>query len=235
MYRAPTDNDMYINSEWKSTGLDRIIPYTYDITINTLEHGVELVCPLSLQAVYLANIAQINATWTIFNSGVITVRCDVSTPTLEKFLPRFGIRMFLNDNFSDCEYFGYGPNESYQDKHQSSYMDKFNAPISNMFEDYIKPQENSSHWNTEYVKLTDATTTLTATSDNNFSFNICEYTQEELASKAHNYELEKSGYKVLCLDYKMSGVGSGSCGPELLEQYQLNEKEFSFDFTLIIE
>ncbi|MEG0693596.1 MAG: beta-galactosidase small subunit, partial [Oscillospiraceae bacterium] len=150
-------------------------------------------------------------------------------------LPRFGIRLFLNNSFEQCEYFGYGPNESYIDKHMSTYMDKFTSNISDLFEDYIKPQENGSHYNTEYVKLTDNESCLLATSDTKFSFNVSEYTQEELASKPHNYQLEKCGYKVLCLDYKMSGVGSGSCGPVLLEKYQLNEKSFSFEFNLIIE
>ena len=61
------------------------------------------------------------------------------------------------------------------------------------------------------------------------------YTQEELASKAHNYELEKCGETVLCVDYKMSGVGSNSCGPLLMPQYQLNEETFDFAFTLTVE
>ena len=58
------------------------------------------------------------------------------------------------------------------------------------------------------------------------------FTQEELGSKAHNFELEKAPYTVLCLDGKMSGIGSGSCGPQLDPAYQLNELEFSVDFLL---
>ena len=48
----------------------------------------------------------------------------------------------------------------------------------------------------------------------------------------HSYELEKCGETVLCLDYKMSGVGSHSCGPELLPQYRLEEAQFDFALTL---
>ncbi len=235
IYRAPIDNDMYINTSWLSEGLNRTFAYTYDIEINEIVDGIEIVCPLSLQAIYLANVAEINAVWTVFNSGDINVRLDVTIPFVESFLPRFGIRLFLNDSFEKCEYFGCGPNESYVDKHLSSYMDKFTDNVSNMFEDYIKPQENGSHYNTEYVRLSDSETSLLATSDSRFSFNVSEYTQEELAAKPHNYQLLKCGYKVLCLDYKMSGVGSGSCGPMLMEKYQLNEKSFSVDFNLIVE
>ncbi|MFZ2537792.1 MAG: beta-galactosidase small subunit, partial [Oscillospiraceae bacterium] len=235
LYRAPTDNDMYIKKAWINEGYNRIIPCTYDIALNEIEDGIEIVCPVSLQAIYLTNIAEVNAVWTIFNSGNITVKLDVKIPFARSFLPRFGLRLFLNDDFKQCEYFGYGPNESYVDKKLSCHMDKFTSNIADMFEDYIKPQENSSHCNTEYVKLSNCNTSLLATSDKSFSFNVCEYTQEELLTKSHNYELEKCGYKVLCLDYKMSGVGSNSCGPELVEKYQLIEKKFSLEINLIIE
>ncbi|MBR6874106.1 MAG: hypothetical protein IKN17_11440 [Ruminococcus sp.] len=59
------------------------------------------------------------------------------------------------------------------------------------------------------------------TSQEGFSFSASEYTQEELAAKAHRGELEKSGYTVLCADFYMAGVGSGSCGPELREEYRI--------------
>jgi beta-galactosidase len=68
-----------------------------------------------------------------------------------------------------------------------------------------------------------------------FCFNASYYTQEELASKAHNHELVKSGCTVLCVDYKQSGVGSNSCGPQLLPQYRLDEAEFiwSVEFSFV--
>lgn len=59
------------------------------------------------------------------------------------------------------------------------------------------------------------------------------YTQEELTKKKHSYELEPSGYTVVCLDYAQSGIGSNSCGPVLSEKYQLNQNHFEFDMTLI--
>ena len=71
---------------------------------------------------------------------------------------------------------------------------------------------------------------------NQFSFNASNYTVEELAGKAHNYELNKSDFVTLCVDYKQSGIGSNSCGPELLEQYRLDEEmihwETAFQFCL---
>ena len=57
-------------------------------------------------------------------------------------------------------------------------------------------------------------------------------TQEELAEKRHNYELAPCGETVLCVDYKMSGVGSNSCGPELPKKFRVQEKSIAFAFHL---
>ena len=54
----------------------------------------------------------------------------------------------------------------------------------------------------------------------------------ELAVKKHNYELEESDFVTMHLDYKNSGVGSNSCGPQLLPQYQMNDKEFEWEYQL---
>ena len=60
-------------------------------------------------------------------------------------------------------------------------------------------------------------------------------TQEELSEKAYNYQLEESPYTVLCADYRQSGIGSNSCGPQLAEKYQLKENEFCFRIWIIPE
>ena len=48
----------------------------------------------------------------------------------------------------------------------------------------------------------------------------------------HTNELKKDDCINVRIDYKMSGVGSNSCGPDVLEKYQLNEKNFEFKFFI---
>ena len=63
------------------------------------------------------------------------------------------------------------------------------------------------------------------------SFNASYYSVEELASKKHNYELEKSGSIHLHLDVKQSGIGSNSCGPALLNQYRFDDERFEWNLV----
>ena len=104
--------------------------------------------------------------------------------------------------------------------------------VDELHEDYIKPQENGSHWNTRDLAVFDAHAALRVTGEG-FSFNASHYTQEELTAKKHNYELEKIKETVLCIDFAHAGVGSNSCGPKLLPQYHV-PGEMDFHCTLAL-
>ena len=40
---------------------------------------------------------------------------------------------------------------------------------------------------------------------------------------------------MVCTDYKQSGVGSNSCGPQLLPQYRFDEEEFVWEMLYCFE
>lgn len=231
LYRAPTDNDREVRLLWEQAGYHRPTVRVYSVD----QEGATLTCRLGIAALSIAKFLEITAVWTVSADGRVDVALHGERDTRFPWMPRFGVRLFLPQAFGSVEYFAYGPYESYADKHQASRLGIYAQSVDAMHEDYLKPQENSSHWGARYVTLTDGAFAFTAAAEQPFSFNVSPYTQEELTQKAHNYELEKCGETVLCLDYKMSGVGSNSCGPELLPQYRLEEEAFDFAFTLTVE
>lgn len=113
-------------------------------------------------------------------------------------------------------------------------MGKFAADIGDMHEDYIRPQENSSHYGCRYLTVCGGDTKVKFTADKEFSFNASQFSQEELAAKAHNNELERCESNVICVDYAMAGVGSNSCGPRLAEKYQLEKPLINAHFHIQI-
>ena len=48
----------------------------------------------------------------------------------------------------------------------------------------------------------------------------------------HTDELVEDGKVHLRVDYKMSGIGSHSCGPALSKKYRLDEKEIIFEYSM---
>lgn len=235
IWRAPTDNDRNIRNEWEKASYDRITARVYDTKVRTAANSVIIDATLSLSAVYRQPVLQIKEAFEILPNGEIRFSFDVQKDPVMPFLPRFGIRMFLPDSFENVNYYGYGPFESYIDKHRASYLDEFTATVTHMHEDYIRPQENGSHYGCEYLNLHNKYHGINIQNNSSFSFNASHYTAEELTTKKHNFELKSSGMTILCIDYMQSGIGSNSCGPELLEKYRLNDNQFSFYFSMVPE
>lgn len=234
IWRAPTDNDMYIKSEWKKAHYDKAYTRAYTTEVVQGKHGVKITSHASVVAETVQKILDVTITWKIEAAGKIDA--DIAVTKDDEFpdLPRFGVRMFLDKKLSAVRYFGMGPQESYCDKHQAASHGLYRADVGDLHEDYIRPQENGSHYDCEYVELNNSRYGIVASAEKAFSFNASYYTQEELEKKTHNYELIESDSVVFCVDYALNGIGSNSCGPVVLEQYRFDDVLFRFQFTLIL-
>ena len=233
IWRAPTDNDMYIKSEWKKAHYDKAYTRAYTTEVVQGKHGVKITSHASVVAETVQKILDVTITWKIEAAGKIDA--DIAVTKDDEFpdLPRFGVRMFLDKKLSAVRYFGMGPQESYCDKHQAASHGLYQANVDDLHEDYIRPQENGSHYDCEYVELNNSRYGIVVSAENAFSFNASYYTQEELEKKTHNYELTESDSVVFCVDYALNGIGSNSCGPVVLDQYRFDDVLFRFQFTLI--
>ena len=233
IWRAPTDNDMYIKSEWKKAHYDKAYTRAYTTEVVQGKHGVKITSHASVVAETVQKILDVTITWKIEAAGKIDA--DIAVTKDDEFpdLPRFGVRMFLDKKLSAVRYFGMGPQESYCDKQQAASHGLYRADVGDLHEDYIRPQENGSHYDCEYVELNNSRYGIVASAEKAFSFNASYYTQEELEKKTHNYELIESDSVVFCVDYALNGIGSNSCGPVVLEQYRFDDVLFRFQFTLI--
>ena len=233
IWRAPTDNDMYIKKEWKKAHYDAAYTRAYRIEVLQNKHGVFIMEHVAVVADTVQKILDVEMTWKINEDGKIEAVIEAVKDKEFPELPRFGIRMFLNKKMNEVTYFGMGPQESYRDKHQASCHGLFRSKVAQMHEDYIRPQENGSHYDCDYVEITSGQYGIAAVSNDSFSFNVSVYTQEELERALHNYELEESDSTVFCMDYAMNGIGSNSCGPDVLDKYRFAEEAFRFQFELI--
>ena len=233
IWRAPTDNDMYIKLEWEKAHYDAAYTRAYRIEVLQNKHGVLIMEHLAVVADTVQKILDVEMTWKINEDGKIEAVIEAVKDKEFPDLPRFGIRMFLNKKMDEITYFGMGPQESYRDKHQASCHGLFRSKVAQMHEDYIRPQENGSHYDCDYVELTNGQCGIAAVSKNPFSFNASVYTQEELERVSHNYELKESDSTVFCMDYAMNGIGSNSCGPDVMDKYRFDEEAFQFQFELI--
>ena len=219
IWRAPTDNDQYIRSEWQRCGYDHAAGRAYDTQITRDGQDVVLETAFSVVTPFMPPVFKGQLRWRVSPAGVFSLELSGKRKASLPFLPRLGLRLFLRKDMDQLQYFGFGPYESYPDKHRASFRHLYATSVRDQHEDYIRPQENGSHWDCEYLRLDGPSACLTV-EGSGFSFNASPYTQEELAEKKHNWELRETDSTVLCVDAQMSGVGSNSCGPALAEKYR---------------
>ena len=233
IWRAPTDNDMYAKIEWKKAKYNEAYVRAYETDIIQSEKYVEISVKTSMSAASIQKILDADIVWKIDCMGAITSSIKVVKDEEFPDLPRFGIRLFLDKKLENIAYFGMGPHESYIDKHHSTSHGIYRAKVSDMHEDYINPQENGSHYDCDYVELANGQFGMAVAAPKAFSFNASIYTQEELESAEHNFELVESESTVLCLDYALNGIGSNSCGPVVIDKYRFDDIKFDFDISMI--
>ena len=264
VWRAPTDNDQYIRRDWERAQYDHASARAYDVAVRTVassgiaqpEEGraianevdpddaclapnaVELRVSMGVVAPSVQPIAHVDAVWTVHADGSVALAMDVARDTAFPFLPRFGIRMMLPRTMRNVVYCGYGPNESYVDKHRSCWHGIFEGTPTTLAEHEIRPQENGNHHDCDWASVGGDGVALVvlrgdgADDARAFDFQTLEYTAEEMTCARHDFELDRADMTIVCVDYMQSGIGSNSCGPELLPQYRLDDARFRFVVTL---
>lgn len=231
IWRAPTDNDRFIAAKWKEAGFDRALVHVYRSEVRENRGSASVAFDLAFGPLSRQKIMTIRAEYTVWPDGTMDTELRALKDRRFPELPRFGMRLFLPRSYENVSYFGYGPDESYVDKHRACRLGQFTGRVSSMFTDYIRPQETGSHWDCSRVTLSGPDGSVAAFG-NGFCFSALPYTEEELAKEAHNFELIPCGDTVLCLDAAQEGIGSNSCGPVLDRQYRLDQEALSFRFTL---
>lgn len=230
VWRAPTDNDRNIKNTWRNNGgYHQAVSRAYDCRLHASAGKVRITTEISIGAAPRMPFLRGTVCWIIFGDGTISLKADM-TPSfrMPDYLPRFGVRLFLNKTFAETEYYGYGPYESYIDTHHASRIGIYREQVADSTFHYIRPQENGNHYAARRAELRQADGRFIRVTGKKFDFSALPYSQEELESCNHDHELPESEHTVLCVDYLNSGIGSNSCGPELNERYQISKAPFSF-------
>lgn len=224
IWKAPTDNERNVRTKWEQgEKYDRAHNKVYEYAIE----GNTIRVKAALATVSKLPFFKYEAVYTFLADGRVDVALDGEFDQSRTFLPRLGFEFKTAEK--EFAYFGYGPYESYIDMHHGSWMGMFESTAEKEYVPYIMPQEHGSHYNTKCLKMGG----FEFVSAQGFCCNVSEYTAKELTAKAHGFELEKDEFTNVRIDYKVSGIGSNSCGPELLEKYRMNDKNVSFAFSII--
>lgn len=229
-WRAPTDNDRNIKffwgsyNVWQGENLDKTFCKVYEC--NLTSDGLKIQA--SLSGVSRQPFLRFDLTVRVDDTG--TVQMDMEGKIRENviFLPRLGFAFTLPENNMPFRYFGCGPMESYCDLCHAGAVSLYESSAENEYVPYVRPQEHGNHTGVRMVEIGK----MRFEAERSFDCNVSAYSVKALDAAEHTDELVKDGKTHLRIDYKVSGIGSNSCGPELSKQYRLDEKEFTFSFRI---
>lgn len=250
LWHAPVDNDRKIAPCWKNLKLDQSRTRTVS-TVYSNDGAVEIKTEFIMCASATYPHLYGETCWRVDTNGLINMSVDcrigeaiafaeenntgtwfINNPV--PYLPRFGLRFAMDKAFENVSYFGMGPMESYCDKNLASYMGVFGTTPAKEMVDYIKPQECANHYNTLWSSVDNGEYGIRVEADGKaFEFSAIPYTSHELSSAAHNFELAKSDKTVVSVDYKNSGMGSSSCGPQLKKSARFDDSQFTFSISFV--
>lgn len=231
--RAPLDNERWEKLIWYkdpdgrwSENLDRLFHKCYSCTCA----GNTVTVKGSLAGVNRFPFLHYSASYTFFADGTLRVSLNADVREDCHWLPRLGFELRTAGDKDAFRYYGRGPEENYCDMYRHTRVDFFESTAEDEYVPYPMPQEHGNHTG---VKLLELESGITVCADRPFECNVSHYNAMDLMRAGHWNELKKEDSTIVRIDYKCSGIGSHSCGPELLPQYRLAEKHME-DFTFFI-
>ena len=156
--------------------------------------------------------------------------------TQNRAFARLGLQMSMSKALEHVEWLGRGPMENYPDRLDAARLGRWQRSVTDMEEEYIRPQSMGQRCDVRWLSLTDdqGRGVIIRNTSGWLGFSALHYTDEDLWKVRYRHELDqvRRSEVVLHLDAAMRGIGNGSCGPGPLEKYDLRAPSYSYGLVI---
>ena len=224
VWRAVTDNDrgsrrgLRLAERWYALGLHRMQHRVCAVDAGPDELTVVTRVAAAQQEIGLLATYR----WTAGVDALtlhLSVEPDTEWPVP---LPRLGLRMAVPGDLGVIGWYGGGPGEAYADSRRAVRVGRFTREVDQLQTPYVYPQENGNRVDARWVELRAPDGHgLRVEGQPQFDFAARRWTSESLDAARHTTDLVPDDVIHLNVDIGQTGLGSGSCGPEVAAAYQL--------------
>lgn len=245
VWRAPIDNDRWAQEhwkeipsivEWKQYGLHwmqhRLDKMEHAIAADGRSAEIRVVTRVAPPILKWGIVA--TYTYAVHASGdlFIHVKGEIQGTPPATF-PRIGLQLEIPDAFDEAAWYGRGPGESYADSKEANPVGLWAKKVEQLHTPYVFPQENGNRHDASWVSFTNAHGHgFIVIGQPKLDFSASHYTLENLEQARHTVDLVKRDFITVHLDHRQHGLGSTSCGPDVLERYRLKSGDFAFTLRL---
>ena len=137
--------------------------------------------------------------------------------------PRVGLHLALPLGLEQASWYGHGPGEAYPDSRRAAWLGNHAMAVDELATRYAVPQETGHRPGMRRLQVTGPAGTLRLRSlaEPHPGFSLLRHDAHQLTTARHPHELPAPGHTHLYLDMAQHGLGTRSCGPDVLPQYQL--------------
>ncbi|NJM15856.1 MAG: hypothetical protein HC896_11255 [Bacteroidales bacterium] len=237
IFRALLPNDRPQKWAWKNFGLDRMTPEPISFNINEVDAKMvkietKIIYKLTRGTGFTHGFDHF-VTYTIFANGVIDVESKVVPYGELPMLPRIGVKMAIGNEYENLQWYGRGPHENYIDRQTGAALGLYKSTVTEQYFPYLDPQATGNREDVKWLLLSNsAGEGLLVVAKDRLSATALHYRENDIYHAKNTAALNPVDAVVLSLDFKQRGVGNGSCGPDVLPQYDIAPEPCSFRFSL---
>jgi beta-galactosidase len=234
LFRAPLDNDRTVQNDWVKYKFNEMKSSLIRFDVSHGENNtVRIETDISYQTNYKASLLH-KSIYTVLSNGDIAVENTFVYEGKFPTLPKAAVSMILSPEFEQLKWYGRGPNENYSDRKTGAAIGQYSSTVEKQYFPYVKPQATGSKQDVRWLLLSDSDQNGLMIVNNSypFSFSALHYSQEALSLAKHTSDLQHSDEIFLNINASERGVGNASCGPELLEQYEVKAKPLYFSYSI---
>lgn len=137
---------------------------------------------------------------------------------------RLGFSLNFPSELSKVRYYARGPRASYIDRLDGEDFGIYEASVNDMYEPFAHPQSNGNHIGLRWFTLTNNEGNgVKVETAGDVAFSLIPWTESELRTARHEWELPTSDRIVAHFDAIQRGLGNHSCGPGPMTQYEIQK------------
>ena len=147
-------------------------------------------------------------------------------------LPRIGVTFTLPSRFTMLRWYGRGPHENYPDRNRSAMFGVWEGSPDEV--PYLVPQEFGLRTDCRWIEFIDPRRdeVIRIDADSALHFSATHHTASDLFSGTTATELTARRELVVHLDHTHRGLGTASCGPDVLPQYRIAAGTYRFGYSV---
>ena len=170
---------------------------------------------------------------TVREDGSVRFDHSVLIPKTLDDLPRIGVSFPLPEGFTEISWWGNGPHECYPDRQSSAMVGVFSGQADEL--PYLVPQEYGLRTSCRWFEVSNLETKEVVRIEADgapLHKSALPYTTQDLYQAADQTELIKRPYLTMNIDIAHRGLGTASCGPDVLPQYRISAGKYQFSYVL---